>query len=255
MTAGSGSAPIIDLLTTPLSYSVLFRTTIIRADNGSQPLTVSLSAPYTDYHFQIVFTSSPQLQVLLQEKNDGFVVHQSVLGHYSLGQTYVVAVRLNRDRSIASLMLFTPKDDVKPGNGLLVSSSGEEYSSHIITTTTTAVESGRRYQLSSDVKPLSDGPVGMSIQWIDTTGSRLGLSAQWAQVSAHSNDWTSRSFSAIAPPGATNGELSWRRPMAHRHCLRKRTSNPPLGVRRINLSMGPFSTMELVGGGHKDQHR
>ena len=105
------------------------------------------------------------------------------------------------------MSVVAPNDEVKPGNLLLVSTQGGQYSSHVITTLTTAVNVGQRYRLTSDLKPLADGPAGMSIDWIGSTGNRIGLSAQWAPISAEGEVWTTRSVSAVAPPGAISARI------------------------------------------------
>ena len=149
------------------------------------------------------------------------------------------------------MSVVAPNDEVKPGNSLLVSTQGGQYSPHVITTLTTAVNVGQRYRLTSDLKPLADGPAGMSIDWIGSTGNRIGLSAQWAPY------WLRERC----------GRPDLYRPSHRRVLLVHYSSSRPLTVLKLCLQMlssdpkqrthATYCTMaisllaELVGGEHR----
>jgi hypothetical protein len=206
MSAVPGSRPVVDLATSPLSYSVSFYVTVLEAEPDSTPLTLEVFSPYTGYYYDIVFTAAPARQVLLERLHKDALVSLRPLGVYTLGQQYFVSVRVDRVRSELSVSLTTPPGQAKPTNAVYVAGTGPMYSSHLITTGTVAVDSGQSYALSVDARPLAAGQVGMSITWLNHDGHRLDVVGEWAAANGL-GPWAGRSLQAVAPRDATEARV------------------------------------------------
>ena len=208
--ATPGSAPVVDLATGPLSYDTRFSVAISAAAPGSQPLIIDVAAPYTDYHYRVVFTSAPAEQVLLQRTHAGVVLSQQSLGLYVLDQRYNMRVIVDRRTPTATVTLSTPSSEMQPGSALTLTTTSQPFDSHVITKDIVPVAGGTMYSLSAAVKPILAGDEGISIEWLDSARRRINLAADWASSTTTPNtsrqatqrtqpEWTGRSLQARAP--------------------------------------------------------
>lgn len=202
--ATPGSAPIVDLTTGPLSYDMSFSVTVSAAAPGSQPLIVDIAAPYTDYHYQVVFTSGPAQQVLLQRTHAGVVLSQQSLGLYVLDQRYDMHVILDRLTQTASVTMSTPSSEVQPGGALALTTTSQPSDSQVITKDVVPVVGGTMYSLSAAVKPILAGDEGITIEWLDSARRRINLAADWASstTTPGQQEWTGLNLQARAPAQA-----------------------------------------------------
>lgn len=202
LAATPGSAPVADLTTGPLGTDSRFAVTITSATPGSQPFAVDIAAPYTDYHYKVVFTSRPTQRILVQRVHHGVVQEEHSLGLYQLNQRYDMQVLLDRKKSTATIRMDTPEGQVKAGQALLLTTTDKRFDSHVIAAPV-RVTPGTAYELSAAVKALLPGVEGLSVEWLDRRGRRLGLHADWADSLAtkSAGAWEGRLVDATAPPG------------------------------------------------------
>lgn len=202
--ATPGSAPVVDLTTGPLSYDMSFSVAISAAAPGSQPLIVDIAAPYTDFHYQVVFTSAPAQQMLLQRTHAGIVLSQQFLGQYALNQRYDMNLVLDRRAQSAKVSLSTPSSEVRPGNALSLTATSQPSESQVITKDVVPVSGGTTYSLSAAVKPVLQGDEGITIEWLDSARRRINLSAEWTTTTktAGQPKWTGLDLQARAPARA-----------------------------------------------------
>jgi hypothetical protein len=203
--ATPGSAPVVDLTTGPLSYDMSFSVTVSAAAPGSQPLIVDIAAPYTDYHYQVVFTSTPAQQVLLQRTHAGVVLSQQFLGLYALDQRYDMRVILNRLTQTATVTMSTPSSEVQQGSALALTTTSQPSDSQVITKDVVPVVGGTMYSLSAAVKPILPGDEGITVEWLDSARRRINLAADWANSTTGTSgqpEWTGLNLEARAPAHA-----------------------------------------------------
>jgi hypothetical protein len=202
--ATPGSAPVVDLTTGPLSYDMRFAVTVSAAAPGSQPLIVDIAAPYTDYHYRVVFTSEPAQQVLLQRTHAGVVLSQQSLGLYALDQRYDMRVVLDRRTQTATVAMSTPPSELQPGSALSLTTTSQPAESQVITKNVFPVAGGTMYSLSAAVKPILPGDEGITIEWLNSARQRINLAADWANSAATPGQapWTGLSLQARAPARA-----------------------------------------------------
>jgi hypothetical protein len=202
--ATPGSAPVVDLTTGPLSYDIRFAVTVSAAAPGSQPLIVDIAAPYTDYHYRVVFTSEPAQQILLQRTHAGVVLSQQSLGLYALDQRYDMRVVLDRRAQTATVAMSTPSSELQPGSALSLTTTSQPAESQVITKNVFPVAGGTMYSLSAAVKPILPGGEGITIEWLNSARQRISLAADWANSAATTRQaaWTGLSLQARAPARA-----------------------------------------------------
>ncbi len=201
LSALPGSEPTVHLATSPLSYTSSFVAVISKADPGSMPLSVSAWAPYANLSFSIVFESEPSRRVLLQRTRQGQVIDTEPLGIYQLDQEYMIRAEVDRATETIRFAVNTPTEPGFQGQALLVEAGSIPFGSHVISDVI-AVSGSERYTLKASTRSLQSGPVGVSIEWLDFRGERIGISDSWENRQAETK-WSGIELTAKAPPNAT----------------------------------------------------
>jgi hypothetical protein len=192
LSAVPGSAPFVHLATSPLSYSARFSVTILQAQDGTEPLNLTIWSPATNNRLQLAFESEPSRRVVLQRLSKGSVVEATPLGVYALGQTYEVTASIDRQGEQAHLAVSSSSGNVFSGRALSLTTTDRPYESHVIGSPV-RVTAGRKYSFSLVAKQMLPGTSGITVDWFQS---------QWITSNEVVGGWAGRQLVADAPPRA-----------------------------------------------------
>lgn len=197
-----GSAPVVHLATSPLSFSSRFNAVVVRGDEGSSPLELSIISPYHDYRFELVFEPEPTRRVVMRRVVQGRVIDSTPLGVYTLGQEYEIRTSIDRERGSVSMQIASAAGDALFGQALYIAATSHRYESHVISARV-VVKGGVEYRLSALTKPLEVGLSGLSVEWLDSKKKRISIVGDWSRASTLDGGWSARELQAVAPAEAS----------------------------------------------------